>query len=60
MDERYGHDDRYRSGYSDTGLMVQVYGLGLEYGFVSQSLAQTPDGLPLTGVKISLNNAQYR
>ena len=58
--DKYGHDDRYRSGYSDTGLMVQVYGLGLEYGFVSQSLAQTPDGLPLTGVKINLDNAQYR
>ena len=58
--DRNRHDDRYRSGYSDNGLMVQVYGLGLEYGFVSKSLAQSPDGLPLTGVKLSLNNAQYR
>ena len=55
-------DDNYRDIHQG-GDMVQVYGLGLEYGFVSDNLrgeGGSRSGMPRAGVTLTSHGAQFR
>ena len=56
--------DDYRDIHQDRGGdMVQVYGLGLEYGFVSDHLRGAggiSGGMPRPGVTLTSHGAQFR
>ena len=54
-------EDSFRGRSSDReGDIVRVYGLIMEYGYVSKSAAIGNQGRPLTGVRINLSDVEFR
>ena len=61
--DRFGNNERDRFSVENRSPMVQVYGLKLEYGYVSDRMINDDRNearLPFTGVKITMDNVRYR